>query len=152
MVFSCATGNCVARPRTRHFALWLAAAATVVSFDSSAVGVALYDANSQKLPSDAAWGWAFGAEGSSFLRGMTVDSTFLDTTPLMSDKAGYNLPGGAELNSATGFVLDFSLQLTSESHSSDNRSGFSVIVLDSVARGVEFSSAITRVRLPPISN
>jgi len=139
MVFPCAAGNCIARPRRRQIARWLAAVAIVVSLDSSAVGTPLYDASSAKLPSDVAWGWAFGANGSSFLRGMTGNSTYLDTTPLMSDKAGYNLSVGSGLNSATGFVLDFSLQVTDELHNTNNRSGFSVIALDSAARGVELS-------------
>jgi len=79
-------------------------------------------------------------------------ATTLTTTKQRSDKAGYfsefpfppfslpKHPGIGTLNSSVGFTVLFTVQITlnSEDHSgSDNRAGFSVIVLDSNAEGVE---------------
>jgi len=140
MVSPCATGNCIARPRRRRIASWLAAVATVVSFDSIAAGTLLYDADSGVLP-DPNWGWSFLSVGSGTERGMLAGSTFLDTTASEDPgRAGYSMSVASGLDSATGFILDFSLRLTSESHgSNNNRSGFSIIVLDSNNSGVELS-------------
>lgn len=46
-------------------------------------------------------------------------------------------PAFPSLNRANGFELSFSLALTGESHTSNNRAGFSVILLGSDAKGIE---------------
>jgi hypothetical protein len=71
MVSPCATGNCITRPRRRRIAYWLAAVATIVSFDSTAVEVPLYAASSGMQPSDPAWGWVYGYDGG----GALIDTT-----------------------------------------------------------------------------
>ncbi len=56
-------------------------------------------------------------------------------------KAGYSNnpldPTFPNLDPATGFTLSFELQLNSENHNNNNRAGFSVILLDNSAQGVE---------------
>jgi hypothetical protein len=46
-------------------------------------------------------------------------------------------PGVGELDSSSGFALRFTVQLISETHLTNDRAGFSVIMLDSNAKGVE---------------
>jgi hypothetical protein len=50
---------------------------------------------------------------------------------------GFKDPGFPVLDSAQGFTLGFELTVHSESHASNDRAGFSVILLDSLHRGVE---------------
>ena len=50
---------------------------------------------------------------------------------------GSATPGFPILDRSTGFQVNFALQLESESHSSNHRSGFSVIILAEHAKGVE---------------
>jgi len=63
--------------------------------------------------------------------GVTLDTTFANAL-----QAGYARLDQT-LDSADGFRLSFSVSLASESHGSADRAGFSVIVLDSVGRGLE---------------
>jgi hypothetical protein len=129
-------------PSNARVSRWLAAIALVVSVDSLALGLGggtdLYDAGMGKLPSEAPWSWAYGALGSTITTGMNGGTTFIDTT-FSTGQAGYNLLSGATLDSTAGFTLDFALRIASETHADADRSGFSIIVLDNAARGVELS-------------
>lgn len=113
----------------------------------SGSGTVLYDAVDQGavLPSSAPWSRSYAAvvnsldPGSFANRGMSnpAANTFLSTST--DAQAGYSKTIANGLNSTMGFSIDFSLRLVSESHVSDNRSGLSLIVLDSAAKGVEIS-------------
>jgi hypothetical protein len=72
-------------------------------------------------------------------------STLLDTTTAgNSTYAGWtsnatNTPGFPSLDREAGFQLDFTLQVENESHTSNKRSGFSIIILSEDARGIELA-------------
>jgi hypothetical protein len=65
--------------------------------------------------------------------------TILDTTPSSTDSAGYFglSPLAGTLDRNAGFTVTFTLQIDREAHSSNDRAGFSVIVLGSDAKGLE---------------
>lgn len=134
--------GCTAHRRAGWLSRALAAAVLVVSLDTSALGLGggtpLYDASSGVVPSAAPWQWLFGPPGAESTAAVSGGSLVLDTTPL-NGPAGYNLYNGATLNSTLGFTLDFALRIAAESHANNNRSGFSIIVLDQAAHGVELS-------------
>ncbi len=75
----------------------------------------------------------------------TSPVTLLDTTPQMSDYAGYfaNLlakpPLYPPLDRATGYQVLFTIQVMSETHTSPNRAGFSLLVESSDKRGIELA-------------
>jgi hypothetical protein len=96
----------------------------------------LYEASSGVRPDQALPQWTYGASDADSIIGMAGDVTFLDTTA-SSGMAGYFMTLGTPLDSAAGFRLDFALRIASETHSNDDRAGFSLIVLDQSARGVE---------------
>ena len=105
--------------------------------------VVLYDGNG--LPSNQSWlsyasigGVATQSQLSSGVRLQTDEqvsagygSYLLLPTPQLKNPA---LP---TLNRANGFELSFSLAVTSETHASDDRAGFSLTLLGSDARGIE---------------
>lgn len=57
----------------------------------------------------------------------------------LPQQAGFNLYSGPLLDRSAGFRIEFGLRMVSENHTSPNRSGTSLIVLDSQARGIELS-------------
>jgi hypothetical protein len=128
-------GRCAARR-------WLCAVALVATFDTLAIGVGsgqvLYDAVSGVRPDESPWQWLYAPSAAGSVTGMGVGASFLDTTA-SSGKAGYGLLARTALDSSVGFHLDFSFRVASETHANNDRSGFSVIVLDTAARGVELS-------------
>lgn len=71
--------------------------------------------------------------------------TILDTNPAGWEAyAGWTstevtTPGFPILDRKAGFQVDFALQIENEAHRSDNRSGFSLIVLGEDARGIELA-------------
>jgi hypothetical protein len=69
----------------------------------------------------------------------TTPVTLLDTTPQMSDYAGYfaNPPLYPPLDRATGYQVLFTVQIMTETHTSTNRAGFSLLVESSDKRGIE---------------
>jgi hypothetical protein len=104
----------------------------------------LYDAASGEIPDSSVMGFtAFPPEGASlsFDNGSSVlDSTITGTDTYAGFVAsGAITTGFPILDSSTGFQVDFTLQVERESHDSNHRSGMSVIVLDSAARGIEMS-------------
>ncbi|HVF26541.1 MAG TPA: hypothetical protein VNA23_11660 [Anaerolineales bacterium] len=50
-----------------------------------------------------------------------------------------NTPGFPSLNRAAGFQLDFIMQVENGAHTSNNRAGFSIIILSEDARGIELA-------------
>ena len=126
--------------RLRTWRHCLCAVALVASFDTFAVGAGsidvLYEASSGVPPNQALPQWSFLDSTGDSTIGMAGDVTFLDTTA-STGSAGYGLLLGTPLDSTTGFRLDFAVRIASETHSNNHRAGFSLIVLDQSARGVE---------------
>ncbi len=65
--------------------------------------------------------------------------TTLDTTGAEDDYAGYTAKTSVmpALDRTTGYTVTFTVQVVSEAHSSQDRAGFSIIVLSSDTRGIE---------------
>lgn len=104
----------------------------------------LYDASSGNIPDSSLIGFtAFPPDGASLQ--FENDSSVFDTTISGSDTYAGWVAGAATtdgfpiLDSTAGFRVNFALQVERESHDSAHRSGFSVIILDSNARGIEMS-------------
>ena len=72
-------------------------------------------------------------------------ATILDTTTAGSETyAGWvstadSTVGFPTLDRVSGFNVNFSMQLENESHSNNNRSGFSIIILSKDAKGIELA-------------
>src|ERR1043165_3165562 len=104
----------------------------------------LYDAASGNIPDAALLPFtAFPSDAASirYLDGVTV----MDSTLSGKDTyAGWlvsqaTIAGFPVLDRSTGIQLNFTMQIESEMHTSRNRSGFSVIILDREAKGIELS-------------
>ncbi|MFN9643800.1 MAG: calcium-binding protein, partial [Cyanobacteriota bacterium] len=127
-----------------------AAAFTSLTFDSrflQGTSVRLYDATVASLPSEQGWlSFGRGLTGSQTL---STNGTTLASTALLADGAGYSnhsplapsLVNGAfpSLTRGVGFSLDLRLRLITENHSTSDRAGFSLTLLDQGAtpKGVE---------------
>lgn len=104
----------------------------------------LYDASSGDIPDSSAIGFtAFPPDGAA-LR-YDEGSTVLDTTVSGTDTyaglvaSAATTDGFPILDSTIGFHVNFTIQVESESHESSNRSGFSIIILDSNSQGIELA-------------
>lgn len=117
-------------------------------------GEVLYDPNAGTLPgaqgslffcSGGASAFCIGPDGTQSLvaEGVVLDST---TIPAPNENAGQvgfanSLPPlilpPLTLDRAAGFTLQFDLRVDFESHASNDRAGFSVIVISSDLRGIE---------------
>lgn len=104
----------------------------------------VYDAASEDIPDTSVIGFtAFPPEGASL--NYEDGSTVLDTSISGTDTYAGWVAGAATtdgfpvLDSTVGFQVNFTLQVESEIHESGNRSGFSVIILDNNAKGIEMS-------------
>ena len=104
----------------------------------------LYDASSGDIPSSSLIGFtAFPPDGAAVQ--FENEAAVLDTTISGTDTyAGWvasaaTTDGFPILDSSAGVRVNFTLQVEQETHQSDHRSGFSLIVLDSSARGIEMS-------------
>jgi hypothetical protein len=77
--------------------------------------------------------------GAQATQTFTYPVTILDTTPQRTNFAGYFAKPGlyAPLDRAHGYQVRFTAQVTAESHVSDDRAGFSVLVTSSDKRGIE---------------
>lgn len=104
----------------------------------------LYDAASGNLP-DKSWmsftDFPPGGASLTYAEGATV----LDTTLAGNDtfagwvSSGSTTSGFPILDRTTGFQLNFTMQVDRETHGSKNRAGFSIIILDQEARGIELA-------------
>jgi hypothetical protein len=65
--------------------------------------------------------------------------TTLDTTPQRTDDAGYFAKSGlyAPLDRGRGYQVQFTAQVVTESHVSNDRAGFSLLVMSSDTHGIE---------------
>jgi hypothetical protein len=102
----------------------------------------LYDAASGTIPDPSLMGYtAFPPDAVSLTYSDGV--TILDTTSGGMDayagwvSSGATIEGFPVLDRAAGVQVNFTLQLESETHDNQSRSGFNVIVLDKDARGIE---------------
>lgn len=68
---------------------------------------------------------------------LTSEGVRLDTSAAMSTQAGYPRVLQVPLNRINGFSLLFTVQVLGEAHASQDRAGFSVLLLGEDARGIE---------------
>jgi len=89
------------------------------------------------LPASQGWSFLSLPAGASQTLGST--STNLDTTASSSFSAGYNILPPISLDLNLGFHFFFDVRVNSETHSSNDRAGFSVILLSSNLQGIELA-------------
>ncbi len=89
--------------------------------------VTLYDPGLATLP--AAQAWQTLTAGAAATQGLAGGTYTLDTTGTGVALWGNSRLSPLLLDTDAGFVLTFSLQLRSESHSSTNRAGYSVVLV-----------------------
>ena len=122
---------------------WLAVVALAWATPASAA-IVLYDGSAGTAPEAQPW-LAYQAIGAATA---TVGNggVTLDTTAANGTYAGYSndFPNGTAknpafptLDPAVGFTLSFTARLAAEAHASNDRAGFSVILLGHDRRGVE---------------
>ena len=99
-----------------------AAAAPVV-----AATTVLYDATLGSVP--AVQGWTTLSLGGAAAQSVAGGLYQLDTTAATVGIFGNSLISPLALNTASGFELTFNLQIVSESHTSANRAGYSVVMI-----------------------
>jgi hypothetical protein len=107
----------------------------------------LYDGTQNTTPQSQGWLLSY-SEPSGAVTTAITNGTTLDTTSNILIHAGYSnysLTGSLvntsfpTLNSTTGFTVNLDAQINSESHSSNDRAGFSLIALDSSDNGIELA-------------
>ena len=103
---------------------WLAALAFIAG---PASALTLYDGAAGTLP--AVQGWLPLKVGASPAQGVAGGAYRLDTTGTGVLYFGNALAGAVMLDTAAGFDLPFGLRVLSEAHTSDNRSGYSVVLI-----------------------
>ncbi len=102
---------------------------------SSADATTLYDGSLGTLMT--AQGWVYSAVPPGTIPSLGVQGTVLDTTADSNISAGFTCPVMPVLDRIDGFTATFDVQVTAESHGSNDRAGFSVILLSSDLRGIE---------------
>jgi hypothetical protein len=110
-----------------------------------AVALDLYDGALNTTPNAQGW-LAYGSADFQNYASTSGGQTQLDTSSASGLQAGFSnhtifgsMVNGAfpTLDRTTGFVLSFRVKLTSETHDSPNRAGFSVIAIGSDKKGIE---------------
>jgi hypothetical protein len=121
---------------------------TLWAASASAQTVNLYVGSGSQTPQSQGWLNYIPTSGSAVTTS-AAGATTLDTTggtgnSIMAGYFNYNTflnafqnPLFPTLNTSSGFTVNFSVQVNSESHSSNDRAGFSVIALGSDHTGVE---------------
>jgi hypothetical protein len=102
-------------------------------------GQILYDGASNVTPDQAPYSWLYLTQplSASATQSAGGGVTTLDTTPAITDRAGYFGNDLVTMDRSVGFTISLTLQLDSETHSSNDRAGFSVIALSSDHQGIE---------------
>jgi hypothetical protein len=134
----------------------LAAAAAMFTGVTAANAVILYDGSLGTAPDAQPWLVYDGLGSAAHTTSGPV--TALDTTSSLGNEAGYSNYQPTSLTTASlkntafptldpslGFDLTFTAELQSESHSSNDRGGFDVILLDKNHVGVELDFWTTQV-------
>ena len=117
--------------------------ASAASYASSKTLV-LYDSASGAIPSAPLLGFTDFPPGTA-LPAYTEGATILDTTPAGRDtyagwvSNGASTPSFPVLDRTAGFQVDFAVQVEAESHTNNNRAGFSIIILSADSRGIELA-------------
>lgn len=142
------------RPAIRRFRRAVVRGALIclsaASFGSPAVGavVTLYDGSAGSLPSDqgSLTFFSLGGSGSqtAVTSGVRLQSDLAAGTGY-SNHSPFSTPGSPILinpanpafDTATGFELAFALRIADESHTSDDRAGWSVTMIAANGRGIE---------------
>lgn len=120
-------------------------ALSVGTANDSLAAAVLYDSGLGSLPSSQGWAYLTNPFfGASATRSFSGGAAVLDTRPATSDSAGYFAQNGTHpklpvLDRATGFTLDFSLQVQAENHNVSNRAGLSVLVVTQDLRALELA-------------
>ncbi len=129
----------------------------VLSVPALAPAAVLYDGSLGTLPGTQ--GWLYGTNplvGASANQSVIPGGVNLDSTPAISDKAGYFStfhPSVPTLDRATGFTIRIDLKVLADNHAGsdknadliDDRAGFSLIALSADHRGVELGFWADRV-------
>lgn len=126
---------------TRFFAFTFV---LLLSQSARAELVILYDGNG--LPSSQSW-LAFGSDapisgGSASQTAVSGGVSLVTDNAVSAGYTNFSAPNNAmfpTLDRANGFQLNFTAQVISESHVSNDRAGFSVILLGSDRRGIELA-------------
>jgi hypothetical protein len=104
----------------------------------------LYDAASGDIPSTSVMSFTDFPPGVA-LPTFSDGATIVDTTISGADTyAGWiagevTTPGFPILDSTAGVHVNFTVQVDSEAHTNNDRAGFSIIILDKAAKGIELS-------------
>ncbi len=104
----------------------------------------LYDAASGAIPSETLMDFTDFPPGAASLA-YSDGGTVMDTSPSgMGTFAGWvsgqaSTPGFPILDRTSGFQVNFTLQVERETHTNNNRAGFSLILLDQDAKGIELA-------------
>lgn len=103
----------------------------------------LYDASSGAIPGSLLLAFTDFPPGSASLT-YTDGATILDTTSSKDTFAGWvanptTTAGFPILDRTTGVQVNFTMQVESETHRNENRAGFSMIILDQEAKGIEIA-------------
>jgi hypothetical protein len=135
----------------------LAAMAVICGGSSAARATVLYNGAAGTAPESQGW-LTYDSLPAGATHGTSGSITTVDTTASPLIGAGYSnyLPTSTStaalvnplfptLDSTKGFDLDFTAELTSESHSSNDRAGLDVILLDQNHVGVELGFWTTQV-------
>jgi hypothetical protein len=115
-----------------------------ISSSAATKTLILYDAASGTIPGAPLMNFTdfpVGAAQPTFSNGATV----MDTTVSGNDtyagwiSSGATIPGFPALDRTAGFQVNFTLQVENESHTNNNRAGFSIIILSEDAKGIELA-------------
>jgi hypothetical protein len=123
----------------RLFPLFVAASAlgsTLLLSRPAAAQVVLYDGSQNTLPGAQGWTSVVIPPATQTVSG---GATTLDTFTSGSNalQAGYLRTTSFALDRTAGFTVRFDAQLLNETHASNDRAGFSVIVLSNDMQGIE---------------
>lgn len=118
--------------RIQHSSVWLATAGIFLSAGQAQV---LFDGSLAVPPSERGWDYV-ALPGTAKLT-TAGGTTRLDTLDLRSEQAGLARLAPVPLNRDQGFAVEFIVRLETEEHVSPDRAGFSAIVLDQEAHGIE---------------
>lgn len=103
----------------------------------------LYDGSDTLHPLPGDQGWAYGTDpliGASVIQTSVPVGVRLDSMAVTGEKAGYfsfSHPGMEPLDRAAGYMVTFDVKINSESHTSSDRAGFSIIAISSDLMGIE---------------
>lgn len=127
----------------RRSIITAACALGLLAAPAGAASEILYDGTLGSTPDAQGWVYAsFPLTGAKATQSVDGAITILDTTPALSEMAGYfytRRPPAQALDRTIGFRLLFSLRIAEERHTNRNRAGFSLIVLSSDLKGVELA-------------